>query len=119
MQRFTELAVWQKSHTLVLDLYHASESFPRVESFGLTSQIRRAAVSVAANIAEGSKRRTARDYAHMLNVAEGSLAEVEYLLMLSRDLGFVAEERHRKLADQATEVASMLSGLRKRVEGRK
>jgi len=119
MQRFTELVVWQRAHALVLEVYRLSDPFPRVESFGLTSQIRRAAVSVAANIAEGSKRRTGRDYAHLLNVAEGSLAEVEYLLMLSRDLGLVTEEQYRKLADQATEVASMLSGLRKRVEGRK
>jgi four helix bundle protein len=119
VQRFTELAVWQRGHLLVVEIYRATESFPRGELFGLVSQLRRAAVSVTANIAEGSKRRSSRDYAHMLNLAEGSLAEVECLLMLSRDLAFLPVDRYDRLAAAATEVAAMLSGLRKKVEAPK
>lgn len=89
MQRFTDLQVWQKGHVLALKIYRISQAFPADERFGLTSQLRRAAVSVAANIAEGSKRRTRQEYARFLNVAEGSVAEVEYLLILARDLSYL------------------------------
>jgi len=119
MQRFTELAVWQRGHAFVLEVYRLSEGFPRAESFGLVSQLRRAVVSVTANIAEGSKRKSNKDYAHMLNLAEGSLAEAEYLLMLSRDLGYMGGGVYEALASTATEIASMLAGLRKKVEDRR
>jgi len=92
MQRFTEIKVWQRSHALVLQLYRLTATPPAEERFGLTSQIRRAAVSVPTNIAEGSKRRTNADYARFLNVAEGSLAETEYLLLLTRDIGYLSAE---------------------------
>jgi four helix bundle protein len=88
MQRFTDLAVWQRSQQVVLEVYRLSGKFPADERFGLVSQLRRAAASVPTNIAEGSKRRSNPEYARFLNVAEGSLAETEYLLMLSRDLRF-------------------------------
>jgi four helix bundle protein len=84
MQRFTDLKVWQRSHAFVLQIYRLTGSFPNEERFGLTSQLRRAVVSVPSNIAEGSKRRSNRDYAHFLNLAEGSLAEADYLLLLTR-----------------------------------
>ena len=99
MQRFTDLRVWELSHGLALEIYKVTGGFPAEERFGLTGQLRRAATSVATNIAEGSKRESARDYGHFLNIAEGSVAEVEELLMLSRDLGLVARgtERLRQL----------------------
>ncbi len=84
-QRFTELKVWQRSHALFLDLYKLTAKFPGDERFGLTSQLRRAAMSVPTNIAEGSKRQSNVEYARFLNIAEGSLAETEYLVLLSRD----------------------------------
>ena len=84
MQRFTDLKVWQRSHALVLAIYRATMSFPADERFGITSQLRRAAVSVPSNIAEGSKRQGRLDYARFLNIAEGSLSETQYLLMLAR-----------------------------------
>src|SRR5713226_1255009 len=90
MQRFTDLKVWQRSHALVLHVYRLTKSFPSDERYGLTSQLRRAVLSVPTNIAEGSKRHTNPEYARFLNIAEGSLAETEYLLMVSRDLGYLS-----------------------------
>lgn len=117
MQRFTDLKVWQKSHALVLDIYRATKTFPDEERFGLTSQLRRAGTSVAANIAEGSKRQHNRDYARFLNVAEGSLAEAEYLVMLARDLGYLDDKRAETLLRGVPDVARMLHALRTKVEG--
>ncbi len=80
--------VWQKAHQLVLDVYKLSNAFPATERFGLTSQVRRAAVSVPANIAEGFRKRGRNDKARFLNIAQGSLEEVRYYLILARDLGY-------------------------------
>jgi four helix bundle protein len=116
MQRFTELTVWQRGHALTLAIYDATRSFPKDEVFGLTSQLRRASVSVPCNIAEGSKRRHRPDYARFLNMAEASLAEVESLLMLSRDLGNLSQPKTTALIDEAQEIARMLCVLRRKVE---
>ena len=119
MQRFTELKVWQRSHALALDLYRTTATFPETERFGLVSQIRRAATSVPANIAEGSKRATRKDYARFLNVAEGSAAELEYLMILARDLGLIAADQGSRFCDELQEIARMLFRLRSRVESAK
>lgn len=116
MQPFTELKVWQRSHALVLKLYPLTLAFPAEERYGLTAQLRRAAISVPTNIAEGSKRRNRHDFARFLNIAEGSLAEVEYLLMLSRDLGYVSEATTTPHLAEVTEISRMLHGLRTKVE---
>ncbi|MBI4819672.1 MAG: four helix bundle protein [Deltaproteobacteria bacterium] len=116
MQRFTDLKVWQRSHTLTLNVYRTTATFPDAERFGLISQIRRAAVSVPANIAEGSKRATRKDYARFLNIAEGSAAELEYFMILARDLGLIPEDRSNELRDEIQEIAKMLFGLRTKVE---
>ena len=115
MQRFTELLVWKRSHAAVLEVYRATAHFPSDERFGLTSQLRRAMLSVPTNIAEGSKRVSRQDYGRFLNVAEGSLAEAEYLLMVSADLGYLARQAAAKLIEELTEIARMLSALRKKV----
>lgn len=112
VQRFTELKVWQRSHSLTLDIYRLTAGYPPEERFGLVSQLRRAAVSVGANLAEGAKRRSSADYARVLNIAEGSLAELESLLMLGR---FLDEKHAARLLTEADEIARMLSSLRKRV----
>jgi four helix bundle protein len=118
MQRFQDLQVWQRAHALVLAIYRATAGFPPEERYGLTSQLRRAAVSVPSNIAEGSKRSSRPDYARLLNIAEGSLAETEYLLILSRDLEYLAAESAATLLSETDEIARMLSSLRSRVEER-
>jgi four helix bundle protein len=115
MQRFTELKVWQRSHELTLEVYRVTASFPSAERFGLISQLRRAAASIPTNIAEGSKRESNQEYARFLNIAEGSLAETEYLLMLSRDLGFLGGDSANELLKEITEIARMLNALKKKV----
>ena len=87
-QNFQELIVWQKAHQFVLSVYRLSKSFPQEELYGLTSQFRRAAISVPANIAEGFKKRGKADKARFLNIAEGSLEECRYYLILTEDLGY-------------------------------
>ena len=89
MQRFTQIAVWQRAREVAVAILRLSRGFPASEGFQLTSQLRRAATSVPANIAEGSKRRSNRDYAYFLNIAEASAGEAEYFLILARDLGDV------------------------------
>jgi four helix bundle protein len=87
-KNFQDLIVWQKAHQFVLSIYRFSDSFPKSELYGLTSQIRRAAVSIAANIAEGFKKKTKPDKANYLNIAQGSLEECRYYLILAKDLGY-------------------------------
>jgi four helix bundle protein len=116
MQRFTDLKVWQRSHVLVLEIYRLTADFPVDERFGLVSQLRRAAMSVPTNIAEGSKRKGAQEYARFLNIAEGSLSETEYLLVVSRDLGYLQPEVAEQHLGEVEEIARMLYALRARVE---
>jgi four helix bundle protein len=118
MQRFTELKVWQRGHALVLKVYKLTIGFPLVERYGLTSQLRRAVLSVPTNIAEGSKRVSNQDYARFLNMAEASLAETEYLLLVSRDLEYIASAAVNVCFSDVAELASMLHGLRKKVEAK-
>jgi len=114
---FTELIVWQKSHQFVLNVYKYTTEFPEHETYGLISQLRRAAVSIAANIAEGFKRRGKQDKRRFLNVSQGSLEECRYYLILADDLGYgnarallTALEEVSKLLDaySAAIAASML-----------
>ena len=116
MQRYRDLEVWKRSHALVLRIYQLTKSFPDEERFGLTSQLRRAAVSVPANIAEGSKRRKSQDYARFLNISEGSLSETDYLLLCSKDLGYLPESALEPIASEIEEVSRMLYRLRLKVE---
>jgi four helix bundle protein len=102
---FEDLIVWQKSHALVLGVYRASAQFPRHELYGLTSQLRRAVVSVPANIAEGFRKRGKADKARFLNIAQGSLEETRYYLILAQDLGYVETEEMRM---QLSEVSRLL-----------
>jgi four helix bundle protein len=87
-QKFQELIVWQKAHQFVLGVYIYTKSFPKEEIYSLTSQFKRAAISIAANIAEGYKKKGKADKARFMNIAQGSLEECQYYLLLSKDLGY-------------------------------
>lgn len=115
MQHYSKLQVWQRSHSLVLSVYKMTAIFPSSEKFGLTSQLRRAASSVPTNIAEGSKRITGQDFARFLNIAVGSLSEIEYLLVLSRDLGYLAASVVAAPLKEVSEILRMLKALRQTV----
>ena len=110
---FTELIVWQKAHQFVLQIYSLTSRFPREELFGITSQIRRAAISIAANIAEGYTKRGPRDKARFFNTAQGSLSECKYYIILTRDLKFTNDEKIASLLD---EVSRLLNSYTRAVE---
>ena len=108
---FRDLIVWQKSHRFVLAVYKTTRvDFPREEVYGLTSQFRRAAVSIAANIAEGFRKQSKADKARMLNISEGSLEECRYYIILATDLGYTNNEA---LGEQVDEVGRLLHSYRK------
>jgi four helix bundle protein len=109
---FRDLIVWQKSHALALHVYRVSARYPKTELYGLTSQIRRAAASVPANIAEGFKRASRADKARMLNIAQGSLEELRYYVLLANDLGY---EGDPTLAGGLDEVARLLDAYRRKI----
>jgi four helix bundle protein len=104
---FTDLIVWQKAHAFVLAVYRATEAFPRSEVYGLSSQFRRAATSIAANIAEGFKKIGPADKVRFFNIAQGSLEECQYYLILAHDLGYAETAAMRPQLD---EVAKILEG---------
>ena len=114
MQDFKKLDVWKRSHELALMVYKLSASFPREEVYGLTSQLRRAA-SVPANIAEGCGRDSPLDFAHFLDIAFGSASELEYHLILAKDLGFLTAEDHESAANEVSGTKRMLSPLIQRI----
>jgi len=103
---FQDLIVWQKAHQWVLYIYRYSESFPRHEIYGLTSQLRRAAVSVPANIAEGFRKRTGADKKRFMNIAQASLEECRYYFILAQDLGY---GRKSELEVQGEEISKLLT----------
>ena len=112
---FEELVVWQKSHQFVLSIYKLTQSFPQHELFGLVSQIRRSAVSVPANIAEGFKRKGKADKLRFFNISQASLEETRYYLILANDLGY-AKTKHLKTS--LDEISRMLDAYMKAIEGR-
>ena len=116
MQDFRNLEVWRKAHELVLRVYRGTAEFPKAELYGLTSQLRRAAASVATNIAEGCGRATDADFRRFLAMALGSASELEYLFLLTRDLGLLDEDAQAALSSQTVEVKRMLSGFMKRLK---
>ena len=106
---FENIIAWQKAHSFTLMVYRLTRDFPESEMFGLTSQFRRAAVSVEANIAEGYKKLSKADKLRFLNISEGSLAECRNYTILSRDLGYVNDEQYEKLFHTIEEVSKLLT----------
>jgi len=111
MRNYRDLRVWDEAHHLTLAVYRVTAAFPKEERFGLTSQIRRASVSIAANLAEGCGRRSDGEMGRFVQIAMGSTAELSYHLLLSKDLGFVRKEEYGDLNAKVERVAKMLSAL--------
>jgi four helix bundle protein len=113
---FRRLKVWHKGHALVLAVYEATQDFPKQELYGLTAQLRRAAASIPANIAEGCGRTGNVELGRFLQIAMGSTSELEYHLLLARDLGFLPEVRYSHLLDGTQELERMLATLVRKVK---
>jgi len=111
-KHFQELVVWQKAHELVLAVYRLTKEFPKEEAYGLTSQLRRSVVSVPANIAEGFKKRGKNDKARFLNIAQGSLEETRYYLILAKDLNYGTNETAQ---DTIVQVSKLLEAYMKTI----
>ena len=117
MKDFRQLKVWDKAHELTLGIYRATAGFPREEMFGITSQMRRASSSIAANLAEGCGRTGDGDFHRFINTAAGSAVELEYFLLLARDLGLLSTGTHEQLEGGILEVQRMLASLLRTVDG--
>ena len=111
MKDFRQLKVWEKAHQLTLAVYRVTASFPRDEIYGLTSQMRRAASSIPSNLAEGCGRNSDAELARFSSMAAGSASELEYHLLLARDLNLIPLNDHQLLTEQVVEIKRMLSGL--------
>jgi len=115
LRGFRRLQVWQKAHCLTIAVYRASRGFPNDERYGLTSQIRRSAASICANLAEGCGRSGKRDFGRFVQVALGSASELEYHLLLASNLGLLERDAYDGLDQSVTEVKRMLTGLLRRL----
>jgi four helix bundle protein len=116
MRNYRDLQTWNKAHKLTLDLYKISRQFPKEEIYGLTSQIRRAASSIGANLAEGCGRQTNSEFARFVRISMGSASELDYHLLLARDLGFLEADAYQHASGTLTEVRKMLRSLLSTVE---
>lgn len=117
MKNFRDLKVWGKAHKLALAVYAETRNFPKEELYGLTSQLRRAAASIPTNIAEGCGRGTDRELAQFAQIAAGSTSEVDYLLQLSRELGYIGQDAYQELQNQTVEIRKMLAALIQTLRG--
>jgi len=117
MKNYKELLVWQKSHLLTLAVYQVTKTFPREEIYGLVSQIRRCSVSIPSNIPEGCGRLSDKELAHFLVIASGSASELDYQLMLSKDLFYTDIATYEQLHQNLTEIRKMLNAFIKKLNG--
>ena len=110
-----KLDVWKEGVALATDVYHRTEGFPKSEMYGLTSQMRRAAISVPSNIAEGAARLSAKEFAQFLNIAGGSLSELDTQVEIARNLGFISDQQKQELDLKIDSISAKLAGLIKNV----
>ena len=110
-----DLLVWQKGIKLCKNIYKVTDKFPTSEMYGLSSQMRRSAVSISSNIAEGGSRNTTKDFLHFLSISLGSVSELETQIEISNELSFIDEVQYRDLNTQLTEISKMLVGLIKKL----
>jgi four helix bundle protein len=118
MRPHEKLDVWKKAIDFVIDVYKITEDFPKEEKFGLTSQIRRAAVSIAANIAEGAGRKSTKEFLNFLSIAQGSASEVGTELLISQRLNFLTEKDFQSLSVNLDEIGRMITGLSNHLRNR-
>jgi len=114
IKSFTDLEVWKEGHKLVILLYKETDSFPQKEIFALTNQMRRCAVSITSNIAEGFSRQSYKEKVQFYCIAQGSLTELQNQLLIARDVGFLSKEKFKSLAEQSVVVHRIMSGLIKK-----
>jgi len=118
LKNYKELKVWEKSYQLCLEVYRISKHFPKIEVYGLISQMRRAALSIPSNMAEGYGRKTISEYLRFLSIAYGSICELETQILLSGDLGYLDKDRLSKLPKGVGEVERMLQALIKSLKNK-
>jgi len=116
MRNYRDLQTWNKAHNLTLELYKLSRQFPKEEIYGLTSQLRRAASSIGAHLAEGCGRQPNPEFARFVRISMGSASELDYHLLLSRDLGFIENTAYDRVSKGLTEVRKKLASLLSTVE---
>lgn len=116
--KFKQIKVWEKAHQLTLEIYRITISFPQHEIYGITSQIRRASSSIPANIVEGYSRGSTKQYINFLNIANGSLSETTYFLILAHDLNYIDSDKYKELEQQCEEIGKMLNATIKTLKGR-
>ncbi|MFN5309443.1 MAG: four helix bundle protein [Candidatus Kapaibacterium sp.] len=118
VKNYRELIVWQKSINLAKKIYACTQPFPKEEMYGLVSQMRRASISIACNIAEGQARNTTGEFKQFLGISKGSLAELETMLILSSEMNFLTEENLQTLSKDCEEISKLLNGLLKSLSTR-
>lgn len=114
IKSFTDLYAWQEGHSLVLDVYRITKKFPKEELFGLTNQLRRAAVSFTSNLAEGFSRHSYKEKTQFYSIALGSLTEIQNQLLVARDLGYITKEEFDNLARKTVTISKITNGLIKK-----
>jgi four helix bundle protein len=115
MKDFRNLKVWEKGHKITMAIYKETKKFPKEELYGLVSQMRRAATSITTNIAEGCGKHTEKEFANYLQISMGSASEVEYLVFLSGELGYITTDNTQELIKRITEIKKMLASLLKNI----
>jgi four helix bundle protein len=118
MRPHEKLDVWKRAVDLVVEVYRATEAFPKEEKFGLTSQVRRAAVSIPANIAEGAARASTKEFLNFLSIAQGSASEVATELLIAHRLGYLEDALYRRLLTRLDDISRMILGLSKHLKSR-
>lgn len=111
MKDYRQLEIWQRGHQLALEIYRATKSFPKDELFGVTSQMRRAAASIPANIAEGCGRDSEAELKRFLDIAHGSASELDYFVLLTHELGYISAETHAPLAEELAQLKRMIGAF--------
>ena len=116
MNSFENLIVWEKAHKLTLEIYKHTSEFPKIEIYGIVNQMRRAAYSIPSNIVEGNSRKSNKEFLQFLNIAKGSLEELKYFLLLSKDLNYISLQQYSNLNNMCEEVSKLLYKFTKSIE---